>query len=216
MKALVVEGDARLRTELESAMRAEGHDTRGATDGRGARDAFARHAPELVLCDAATRGLDGLAFITLCRSCEPRALVIMMGPWAADARALACIRAGAFDYIPKPFRTDHVILVVRKAIEQEGLRTEVQRLRDALQWAKVAAAPVTPEVPDAPIPQAQSSPAAATEEDLSVKRRTATLERTLIRRALARTGGNRTRAARLLELSHRALLYKIREYGLQS
>jgi two-component system response regulator AtoC len=47
-----------------------------------------------------------------------------------------------------------------------------------------------------------------------VKRRTESLERTLIAEALERTGGNRTRAAQLLDLSHRALLYKIREYGL--
>ncbi len=52
------------------------------------------------------------------------------------------------------------------------------------------------------------------DEDLSVKRRTADLERILIQRALERTRGNRTRAAQLLELSHRALLYKIRDYGL--
>ena len=51
--------------------------------------------------------------------------------------------------------------------------------------------------------------------DLSVKRRTEALERSLIQRALRQTGGNRTRAARLLDLSHRALLYKIREYGLE-
>ena len=50
--------------------------------------------------------------------------------------------------------------------------------------------------------------------DLSVKRRTDELERELIREALERTRGNRTRAAKLLDLSHRALLYKIREYGL--
>ena len=50
--------------------------------------------------------------------------------------------------------------------------------------------------------------------DLSVKRRTEELERTLIAEALARTRGNRTRAAKLLDLSHRALLYKIREYGI--
>jgi two-component system, NtrC family, response regulator AtoC len=50
--------------------------------------------------------------------------------------------------------------------------------------------------------------------DLSVKRRTEELERALIREALERTRGNRTRAAKLLDLSHRALLYKIRDYGL--
>jgi len=42
------------------------------------------------------------------------------------------------------------------------------------------------------------------------------MERDLIRRPLERTRGNRTRAARLLELSHRALLYKIRQYGLDA
>ena len=50
--------------------------------------------------------------------------------------------------------------------------------------------------------------------DLSVKRRTDELERALIKEALERTRGNRTRAAKLLDLSHRALLYKIRDYGL--
>ena len=59
-----------------------------------------------------------------------------------------------------------------------------------------------------------AAPAAREELDLSIKRQTAALERGLIRDALERTGGNRTRAAKLLELSHRALLYKIREYGL--
>jgi DNA-binding NtrC family response regulator len=52
------------------------------------------------------------------------------------------------------------------------------------------------------------------EDDLSVKRAQRELERELILRALERTGGNRTHAAKLLELSHRALLYKIKEFGL--
>ncbi len=52
------------------------------------------------------------------------------------------------------------------------------------------------------------------EGDLSVKRRLPALERTLIARALERCGGNRTRAAEILELSVRALSYKIQDYGL--
>jgi two-component system, NtrC family, response regulator AtoC len=52
------------------------------------------------------------------------------------------------------------------------------------------------------------------DEDLSIKRASRRAEEELIRRALARTGGNRTRAAELLEISHRALLYKIKEYGI--
>jgi two-component system response regulator AtoC len=51
------------------------------------------------------------------------------------------------------------------------------------------------------------------DDDLSIKRASRRAEEDLIRRALVRTGGNRTRAAELLEISHRALLYKIKEYG---
>jgi two-component system response regulator AtoC len=52
------------------------------------------------------------------------------------------------------------------------------------------------------------------EDELSVKKGTAALEKRLIARALEVTGGNRTRASDLLDLSYRALLYKIRDYGL--
>ena len=56
-------------------------------------------------------------------------------------------------------------------------------------------------------------PSLATGE-LSVKKTTAAIEEILIRRALQKTRGNRTRAAELLEISHRALLYKIQQYQL--
>ena len=51
-------------------------------------------------------------------------------------------------------------------------------------------------------------------DDLSIKRHTAAVERLLIRRALSATGGNRSQAARLLDISYKALVYKIRGYGL--
>lgn len=52
-------------------------------------------------------------------------------------------------------------------------------------------------------------------DSLSIKQAEVTLEKELIRRALAKTCGNRTHAARLLEISHRALLYKLKEYGVE-
>jgi two-component system response regulator AtoC len=55
----------------------------------------------------------------------------------------------------------------------------------------------------------------AADEDFSLKRRRRLFEAELIRRALARTDGNRTHAARLLEISHRALLYKLKDYGIR-
>jgi two-component system response regulator AtoC len=48
--------------------------------------------------------------------------------------------------------------------------------------------------------------------ELSIKKMTRVIEEILIRRALQKTKGNRTRAAEVLEISHRAVLYKIKEY----
>ncbi len=61
-----------------------------------------------------------------------------------------------------------------------------------------------------------SKPAATStdESELSIKKATRSLEQGLIRRALGVTAGNRTNAAKLLEISHRALLYKMKEYGI--
>jgi two-component system response regulator AtoC len=97
----------------------------------------------------------------------------------------------------------------------------VRELENAIERALVLAggASIEPHhLPDAVRGHAavNGSPRTASEAELSVKLRVRELERTLIESALLRTGGNRTRAARLLELSHRALLYKIREYGLDS
>ena len=232
MNIVVVDHDARLRARLADALRNEGHLVACVGACAEAWDMLRLQPAELVICDIgypATRALD---FLTECRSSDQDLLVIMTGPRGDDEAALESMRRGAYDYIAKPFRLDHALLVVRKAIEQEKLRREVQRLRDELERARTSkrltpaaggasttsltATRATPSRGVTPAGVHSLTPGAVNriDEDLSVKRRKAALERTLIRRALERTGGNRTRAARLLDLSHRALLYKIREYGL--
>ena len=52
--------------------------------------------------------------------------------------------------------------------------------------------------------------------DLSIKKAMRMVEESLIRKALQKTGGNRTQSAKLLEISHRALLYKIKDYGIDA
>ena len=70
----------------------------------------------------------------------------------------------------------------------------------------------TPRSGERAAPAAESS----SQEDLSLKRAMRSLEERYIRAALRRTRGNRTRASELLEISHRALLYKIKEYGIDA
>ncbi len=91
--------------------------------------------------------------------------------------------------------------VERAMVLCEGSEIGVENLPDKM---KAPAAPLSP----------ARAEAAPDESDLSIKRASRRSEDDLIRKALARTGGNRTRAALLLEISHRALLYKIKEYGI--
>jgi len=60
----------------------------------------------------------------------------------------------------------------------------------------------------------QSAQTSSDDQELSIKKATRSLEQDLIKRALGVTQGNRTNAAKLLEISHRALLYKMKEYGI--
>jgi two-component system response regulator AtoC len=92
----------------------------------------------------------------------------------------------------------------------------VRELEHAIERALVVTGGAPIESSDLPATvRPNGGPAHVVDGALSVKRQTTELEKTLIRRALEQTRGNRTRAARLLEISHRALLYKIREYGLE-
>jgi two-component system response regulator AtoC len=83
-----------------------------------------------------------------------------------------------------------IVLTDQENIELENLPFEIQNFQEQSQIAPLA------------------------EEDYSIKKASRILEMNLIKKALNKTKGNHTHAARLLELSHRALLYKIKEYGI--
>jgi two-component system response regulator AtoC len=190
MNILVVDDELGLRHTLTLILEGEGHQIRSASDGAQALAMLAEEEADLVLCDVRMPALDGLDFLDRYRRESGLALVIMMSAYGDDDAALDAMKRGAYDFIQKPFRADQVILTLNKAFEREGLRRQVESLEEQL--------------------AALQAPS-----DLSVKRHIAALERRLIARALERTNGNRTRAAKLLELSPRALLYKIKEYGLE-
>jgi two-component system response regulator AtoC len=141
-----------------------------------------------------------------------------------------------------PLLADHFVTQInqRSRLAISGLSREAMRLLHAYAWPgnvrelentieRAAVMCEGPEIdaaslPDrilngrngfGPAPAPGPAPAAPGDgfADLSIKRASRRVEEELIRQALARTGGNRTHAAELLDISHRALLYKIKEYG---
>jgi two-component system response regulator AtoC len=132
MNILVVDDELGLRHTLTLILQAEGHGVRAASDGAAGLERLAEAPADLIICDVRMPGLDGLRFLERYKETGGAALVIMMSAYGDDEAALEAIRRGAYDFIAKPFRADQVLLVVRKAIEREGLRREVAQLHDEL------------------------------------------------------------------------------------
>lgn len=93
------------------------------------------------------------------------------------------------------------------------LENVVERAMVLSDGPEIEAADVRDGLPG-PEEQLQKDVSSLPPDELSVKKHTARLEKQLIERALEVTGGNRTEAAELVDLSYRALLYKVRDYGL--
>src|SRR5438046_1981785 len=120
-RVLVVDDEPGLRQSLGLLLADAGYDV--AAEGNGAK-ALARALAEpfdLVLCDVRMPDLDGLAFLRGYVSGGGSALVIMMSAYGGEEAALAAMKEGAYDYIPKPFRPDEVVLTLRRAEEREQL-----------------------------------------------------------------------------------------------
>jgi two-component system response regulator AtoC len=106
----------------------------------------------------------------------------------------------------------------RKLLLNYPWRGNVRELENTIERAVVLAEGDMIAVGDLPERMREpADPVAAslTTGELSIKKTARFMEETLIRRALEKTGGNRTAASKLLEISHRALLYKIKDYGIQ-
>ena len=129
MRILVVDDELGLRHTLTQILAGEGHDVAAASDGAAALESLAADERDIVLSDVRMPVMDGLAFLDRYRERGGRALVIMMSAYGDDDDAIESIRRGAYDFISKPFRADQVQLVIRKAIEREKLRREVEDLR---------------------------------------------------------------------------------------
>ena len=104
----------------------------------------------------------------------------------------------------------------RQALVAADWPGNVRQLENALEHGVLMARGELIALEDLPsLPAAAPEPAVEDTDDLSIKRQTAVLERLLICTALKRTGNNRTQAARLLEISYKTLVYKIRDYGIE-
>jgi two-component system response regulator AtoC len=149
-RVLVIDDDASLRFTLEAVLSDAGLVVETCDGGANGLAAFDARGADIVLTDLAMPDMDGMQVLERMRASDPSVPVLMLTAHGSERVAVAAIKAGAFDYIPKPFDPDELVLAVRRAIDWRELRLQNARLRTeaALGRTIVAESPAMKRVMD--------------------------------------------------------------------
>src|SRR6201989_1470870 len=128
---LIVDDEPDIRLLIEGTLRDEGYEPRGAGDSKQAMAAFRARRPSLVILDVWLQGSrqDGLGILETLHSEEPHVPVVMISGHGTIEMAVGATQHGASDFIEKPFQSDRLLLVLRRALEAAALARENAELR---------------------------------------------------------------------------------------
>jgi len=130
--ALIVDDEESMRHLLSVILRDHGLEARAVPGGEEALRELAARDYDLVLSDVRMPKMDGIALLRKARELQPELTFIVMSAYGSHDAAIEAMKAGAHDYLSKPFRPDEALLVIRKAEERERLQRENRRLRREL------------------------------------------------------------------------------------
>ena len=135
---LVVDDEADIRGMIVDLLNDEGFVARSAFDGPSTLEAVKERRPSLVILDIwlGDSRFDGIKVLEHLQKMHPSLPVIMMSGHGNIETAVASIKKGAYNFIEKPFKSDHLLLVVNRAIETAKLRQENQSLRSQVETEK--------------------------------------------------------------------------------
>ncbi|MCC6213990.1 MAG: sigma-54-dependent Fis family transcriptional regulator [Polyangiaceae bacterium] len=131
-RVLVVDDEESLRLVLRTLLRRHGYEVEVATNGEDALVLVESFGPDFVITDVRMPKLSGLELLSTLRAKGSEATVIVMSAFGNFELALEAMRAGAYDYVQKPFKPEEVVLALKKAEEREALRRENRALREEL------------------------------------------------------------------------------------
>jgi two-component system response regulator AtoC len=139
-RVLVIDDDASLRFTLEAVLSDEGLGVETADGGASGVAAFEARGADVVLTDLAMPDVDGMQVLARLRALDPSVPVLMVTAHGSERLAVAAMKAGAHDYLPKPFDPDELVLSVKRAIETRELRLQNARLRAQAQIGRTIVA----------------------------------------------------------------------------
>ena len=123
---LLVDDEGKILQALGDALRAEGYDVVAADSAREAQRRLAGRLFDVCVVDHLMPDMTGLDLVRELGAAPPgeRPQVIMMTAYATVENAIEAMKLGAFDYLQKPFEVDELLVVVRRALEHQRLRTQ--------------------------------------------------------------------------------------------
>ncbi|HEX9581391.1 MAG TPA: sigma-54 dependent transcriptional regulator [Gemmatimonadales bacterium] len=145
MRILILDDDPGLRQSLALILEGDGYQVVSEGSPGRALERVKRESFDLILCDVRMPEMTGTEFLRRFQAQGGSALVVMMSAFGGDDDAIGAIKAGAYDYLPKPFRADEVLLTLRKAAERERLKSQVARLQaELVRWTEPSLVAVSP------------------------------------------------------------------------
>ena len=139
-RVLVVDDDASLRFTLEAVLSDAGLTVEVTDGGASGIAAFEARGADVVLTDLAMPDVDGMQVLARIRAQDPSVPVLMLTAHGSERVAVAAMKAGAYDYLPKPFDPDELVLAVKRGIETRELRLQNARLRTEAQLGRAIVA----------------------------------------------------------------------------
>jgi DNA-binding response OmpR family regulator len=135
---LIVEDERRIASFVARGLTREGYTVQAAADGDGALASVGRQEPALVLLDVMLPGRDGIAVLRELQQLKPELPVIMLSARSDPETKVSALRAGAIDYVSKPFSFDELLERVRihlrrssqldpSVLTTEGITLELRR-----------------------------------------------------------------------------------------
>jgi len=134
-KVLIVDDLEDARWVLSQLIRQAGLTPLVMANGEEALICIRQEAPDVVLLDVGLPDIDGFEVLARAKAHDKTLPVIMVTANGKTHDAVRAIRAGAYDYVAKPFNNANVVLTVRRAIEEYALKRQVRQLRDQPQQA---------------------------------------------------------------------------------
>jgi two-component system C4-dicarboxylate transport response regulator DctD len=132
IKVLLIEDDAAVRIGCEQALQLAGFPVESFESAEAALGHIKTGMPAIVVTDVRLPGMDGLAFLQHVMGVEAQLPVILTTGHGDITMAVEAMRAGAYDFIEKPFPSEHLAEVVGRAAEKRRLTLELEALRDKL------------------------------------------------------------------------------------